>query len=133
MKKIISNIINYIIIKKKVNLLHSGFLLPLLNMNNQNKITYVKIDEFDYAIYEDGVKTDKIVTSFCEGCAPILLGEGPQPNQMAHYDGCLGDNYYNDGRYDIIYDTFDEHIEEKEDQDDIQDDLSPKKRCRTKK
>jgi hypothetical protein len=100
-------------------------------MNNQNKITYVKIEEFNYAVYEDGVKTDKIVTSFCEGCEPILLGEGPQPNQMAHYDGCLGDNYYNDGRYDIIYeelDAFEEIIEEAH-----KEDVSPKKRCRTKK
>lgn len=109
-----------------MNLLNPGFLLALLNMNNQNKITYVKIDEFDYAVYVDGVKTDKIVTSFCEGCAPILNGEGPQPNQMSHYDGCLGDNYYNDGRYDVInneQDAFEEVVE----------DVSPKKRSRTKK
>ena len=114
-----------------MNLLNSGFLLALLNMNNQDKITYVKIDEFNYAVYEDGVKTDKIVTSFCEGCAPILLGEGPQPNQMAHYDGCFSDNYYNDGRYNVIYDeqdAFEEIIEEA-----YKKDVSPKKRCRTKK
>lgn len=100
-------------------------------MNNQNKITYVKIDEFDYAVYVDGVKTDKIVTSFCGGCAPILLGGGPQPNQMAHYDGCLGDNYYNDGRYNVINDeleAFEEIFEEA-----YKEDVSPKKRCRTKK
>ena len=114
-----------------MNLLQSRFLLPLLNMNNQNKITYVKIDEFDYAVYEDGVKTDKIVTSFCEGCAPILLGGVPQPNQMAHYDGCLGDNYYNDGRYDIIYDELDAIEEAFEEA--FEEDTSPKKRCRTKK
>lgn len=114
-----------------MNLLQSGFLLPLLNMNNQNKITYVKIDEFNYTVYVDGVKTDKIVTSFCEGCEPILNGECPQPNQMAHYDGCLGDNYYNDGRYDVInneQDAFEELVEEL-----YKEDVSPKKRSRTKK
>lgn len=114
-----------------MNFLQPGFLLPLLNMNNQNKITYVKIDEFDYAVYVDGVKTDKIVTSFCEGCAPILNGEGPQPNQLAHCDGCLSENYYNDGRYDVInneQDAFEEVVEEL-----YKEDVSPKKRSRKKK
>ena len=79
-------------------------------MNNPKKdvITYIKKDKYSYFVYKNGKKTDKEVNSFCCGC------EENQPNQLAHYDGCFGEDYYNDGRYDIYYSSSEEEEEEKD-------------------
>lgn len=68
-------------------------------MSNEDVYTYVKIDEYGYSIFKNGKDTGAIVTAFCSGCEPIRFGSDPQPNQMAHYDGCMSEDYYDDGRY----------------------------------
>lgn len=89
-------------------------------MSSEDQYTYVKRDEDTYFLLRNGVNTNFIVTSYCPGCEPMLFGRAPAPNQLEHYDGCLSDEYYNDGRYNIFKeDDYEEKVNDEEEEENI--------------